>query len=362
MSISQAHDVDMVASVLSAPLARPQRSLKLLPGLALCTAIAGAAYLAQALEARLFGRAWLEALVLAILIGAAVRAVWTPGARWQAGISFSAKTVLEVAVVLLGSTISGAAILNLGPALLAGVPLVVALAIVASYALGRVLRMPHKMAVLIACGNAICGNSAIAAIAPVIDADGDDVAAAIAFTAVLGVAVVLLLPVLAIALHLTPHAFGVLAGLTVYAVPQVLAATAPVSSLSAQVGAVVKLVRVLMLGPVVLAVSWMTPRADAGADSAARPRTRLHHIVPWFILAFLALMGARSAGLLPAALLAPAATATGGLTVVAMAALGLAVDLPAMAKVGPRAATTVTLSLLLLGAVALVLLRVVGLA
>ncbi|HZZ33617.1 MAG TPA: putative sulfate exporter family transporter [Phenylobacterium sp.] len=347
----------MTVSALPAPLTRPRLSWSRLPGLLLCVTIAAAAYLAQALETHLFGRAWLEALVLAILIGAAVRAVWTPGERWQAGIAFSAKTVLEVAVVLLGATISGSAILRLGPALLLGVPVVVGLAIVGSYSLGRLLRMPHKMSLLIACGNAICGNSAIAAIAPVIDADGDDVAASIAFTAVLGVVVVLLLPVLAISLHLSPHAFGVLAGLTVYAVPQVLAATAPVSSLSAQVGAVVKLVRVLMLGPVVLAISLTNRTAGS-----ARRAPRLHHLVPWFIVAFLALIAARSAGLLPTVLLAPAATATGGLTVVAMAALGLAVDLPAMAKVGPRAAATVTLSLLMLGVVALVLLRLLSLA
>jgi uncharacterized membrane protein YadS len=92
------------------------------------------------------------------------------------------------------------------------------------------------MATLIACGNSICGNSAIAAVAPVIGADGEDVAASIAFTAVLGVVVVLILPLLALAWHMSPRAFGVFAGLTVYAVPQVLAATAPISSVSAQMG------------------------------------------------------------------------------------------------------------------------------
>ncbi|MBS0331670.1 MAG: putative sulfate exporter family transporter [Proteobacteria bacterium] len=343
---------------------RPRLNWDRLPGVLLCAAIAVGAYAAQDLEVRWLGRAWLEALVLAILIGAAVRAAWTPGARFQAGIAFCAKTVLEVAVVLLGATISGSAILRLGPALLIGVPLVVATAILASYGLGRLLRMPHKMALLIACGNAICGNSAIAAIAPVIDADGDDVAAAIAFTAVLGVVVVLLLPVLAGLFALSPHAFGVLAGLTVYAVPQVLAATAPVSSLSAQVGAVVKLVRVLMLGPVVLAISCVGPKGaePRATDAGQRPKVKLRHLVPWFIVAFLVLIAVRSAGLLPAELVQPASTLTGWLTVVAMAALGLAVDLPAMAKVGPRAAATVTLSLAILGVLAFGVLKALSLA
>jgi uncharacterized membrane protein YadS len=108
------------------------------------------------------------------------------------------------------------------------------------------------MSILIACGNSICGNSAIAAVAPVIGADGDDIAASISFTAVLGVVVVLTLPLLVPILQLSLTQYGVLAGLTVYAVPQVLAATLPIGALSNQVGTVIKLVRVLMLGPVVL--------------------------------------------------------------------------------------------------------------
>ena len=84
------------------------------------------------------------------------------------------------------------------------------------------------MAILVACGNAICGNSAIAAVAPVIGADSKDVAAVIAFTAVLGVLMVLGLPLFVPLAGLSRHQYGVLAGLTVYAVPQVLAATVPV--------------------------------------------------------------------------------------------------------------------------------------
>ena len=124
------------------------------------------------------------------------------------------------------------------------------------------------MAILVACGNSICGNSAIAAVAPVIGADSDDVASSISFTAVLGVIVVLTLPLLVPILHLSLTQYGVLAGLTVYAVPQVLAATLPIGALSNQVGTVVKLVRVLMLGPVVLGFSLLA----GGLRTAARAR------------------------------------------------------------------------------------------
>jgi uncharacterized membrane protein YadS len=129
------------------------------------------------------------------------------------------------------------------------------------------------MAVLVACGNAICGNSAIAAVAPIIGATAREVAAAIAFTAVLGVAVVLALPLLVPALGLSATQYGVLAGLSVYAVPQVLAATAPLGSLSMQAGTLVKLLRVLMLGPLVLLLCFGVGRSERhGAGGAGRER------------------------------------------------------------------------------------------
>src|SRR5436853_7003212 len=96
------------------------------------------------------------------------------------------------------------------------------------------------MSVLVACGNSICGNSAIAAVAPIIGARGEDIASSIAFTAVLGVVVVLGLPLLVPVLDLSLTQYGTLAGLTVYAVPQVLAATLPIGELSKQGGQVVE--------------------------------------------------------------------------------------------------------------------------
>ncbi len=331
---------------------------KIAPGVLLCGAVTAAALLLQGLEARLFGRAWLEALVLAILMGAAIRTAWTPSPRWTAGIDFSAKMLLEIAVVLLGATVSGGAILAAGPGLLLGIAGTVVVAILFSYGVGRLFGLPHRMATLIACGNSICGNSAIAAVAPVIGAEGEDVATAIGFTAVLGVAVVLLLPPLAAALHLTNAAFGVFAGLTVYAVPQVLAATAPVSALSAQVGTLVKLVRVLMLGPVVLVLSLIAARRSPG--EAPRPKLNVSKLVPWFIVGFLALVAARSMGAIPETALKPASSAATLLTIVSMAALGLGVDVRQVAKAGVKATSVVTLSLLGLGLIAFGLIALLG--
>ena len=154
--------------------------------------------------------------------------------------------------------------------------------------------------------------------------------------------------------------YGVLAGLTVYAVPQVLAATLPIGALSNQVGTVVKLVRVLMLGPVVLAMSLLaanmrlerdgTP-VDPGAD--ARRGLALHQMVPWFIVGFLVIAGLRTAGFIPEAVLPPVARIATILTIISMAALGLGVDIRVVARAGIRVTSAVTLSLIVLGAISL---------
>ena len=243
---------------------------RLLPGILLCIAITVVAILLQAVEVHFVGQAYLEALVLAILLGVAIRTAWTPAKRFVPGIAFSAKFLLEVAVVMLGASVSVATVLALGPILLVGIASVVAIALGSSFVICRMLGLPLRMAILIACGNSICGNSAIAAVAPVIGADGDDIASSISFTAVLGVIVVLTLPLLVPILQLSLTQYGVLAGLTVYAVPQVLAATLPIGALSNQVGTLIKLVRVLMLGPVVLGLSLLATRPARGPAARSR--------------------------------------------------------------------------------------------
>ena len=337
--------------------------LSLIPGLIACVAVVLAAVAVQALELRLLGRGWIDAIVLAILIGAAIRSVWTPPAALRPGIEFSARTLLEIAVVLLGASVSAITVMAIGPGLLAGTAVVVVLALLVSYGIGRMLRLPHRMAVLIACGNAICGNSAIAAVAPVIDADAEDVSAAIAFTAVLGVAVVLLLPLLGAALQLTDVRYGVLAGLTVYAVPQVLAATLPVGAVANQAGTLVKLVRVLMLGPVCLGLAILAAvRREGDAPMTSRRRIAIHQLVPWFIVGFLVMMVARSMDLIPPSALPVMADTAKVLTALSMAALGLSTDARAVARSGVRIAAVVVLSLLTLAGLALGLIYLLALA
>jgi uncharacterized integral membrane protein (TIGR00698 family) len=344
--------------------------ISVLPGIALCVIVTSAAYALEAGERMIFGKAWLEALVLAILIGTAVRSIWTPDAKWHAGIMFSAKYFLEIAVVLLGASVSASTILAVGPALLFGIAGVVASAIMLSLGIGRLLGLPTRMALLIACGNSICGNSAIAAVAPVIGADSDDVAASIAFTAVLGVVVVLCLPLIGIALGMSGVAYGALAGLTVYAVPQVIAAASPLGVVAVQTGTLVKLVRVLMLGPVCLVLSLVAPRlapqevpdGEIVAGARAKKRPGISHIVPWFIVGFLIVVACRSLGLIPSVAIIPISRIATLLTVVSMAALGLGVDVRTVVKAGGRVTGAVVLSLIGLGGISFWLLALLGVA
>ena len=331
-----------------------------MPGFVLCCLVTVAAYAIAGLETELFGKEWIEALVLAILLGTAIRTIWSPGEPWLPGINFSARLLLEIAVVLLGTSVSAATILKVGPAMMGAVVLIVAAAIVISFAIGRMLGLPGKMAMLIACGNSICGNSAIAAVAPVIDADPDDVAAAIAFTAVLGVVVVLCLPLLGVAIGFSEVQYGALSGLTVYAVPQVIAAAAPLGATAVKIGTLVKLLRVLMLGPVCIILAVIAPRffdrsqkGQAQGDGRARVvRPTLRQAVPWFIVGFLAMVAARSFALIPEAALSPIGTLATLLTVLSMAALGLGVDVRTVARAGGAIVATVVLSLSALIAIA----------
>lgn len=324
-----------------------------IPGFALCLGISLIAMVAQAGEEQFFGRPWLEALVLAILLGTAIRTVWQPSSNTNKGIKFCAQTLLEVAIVLLGASLSFTSIIAIGLPLLAGVILIVAVTLLLSFTLGRMLGLSPRLATLIACGNSICGNSAIAAVAPVIGASGEDVATSIAFTAVLGVVVVLALPILVPLLHLSSTHYGIVAGLTVYAVPQVLAATAPVSAASLQIGTLVKLIRVLMLGPVILLMSQLFKSPATANPNPISSR----HLLPWFILGFLAMSMLRSTNLIPQNFQPLLAETASFLTILAMAGLGLGVDARQVATAGPRVVATVTLSLIALCGLSLLLIR-----
>ena len=325
-----------------------------LPGIVLAIVVAGLSLVLAEVETRALGHPLIEALVLALLVGVAVRNVLpkAQAAPFQPGAALAAKQILEVGVALLGASVYVPAIVAAGPALLVVIAGGVALGIAVSTAIGRALGLSPKLAVLVAVGNSICGNSAIAAVAPVIRAEKKDVASAIGLTAVIGVGLVLGLPLLVVPLALSHYQYGVVAGMSVYAVPQVVAAAFPVSQLSGEVATLVKLTRVLLLGPVVVVMGLLFRGGAAKRGVAA--------YLPWFVLAFLALAAIRSVGLLPDAVANPAREASRLLTILAMAGLGFGVELAAVRTVGPRVGAAVIGSLLFLAVFTITMIHVLG--
>ena len=319
---------------------------RITPGLILILSITTIAYAVQFIETRYFGNAVIEALVVALLLGIAWRNSAGLSSQCIPGVRFAGKQLLEVAIVLLGASLDLSLVVKAGQSLIIAVMLTVTLGLIISFTIGRVIGLNRRLATLIAVGNSICGNSAIAAVAPIISAEPDEIASSIALTAVIGILIVLGMPALIGVLHLGLYQYGVLAGLTVYAIPQVMAATFPLGALSIQIGTLVKLLRVLMLGPVMFLLS-IFGRKRLTTNS----RIHWYCIMPWFIVGFIMMAYARSQDVIPVVAVEGLRQISLALTVAAMAALGLEANFQSIRKVGISVIATVLLSLLVLIAI-----------
>ena len=324
---------------------------KMGPGLAFCAAFAVIAYYLDQLERRIVGNAVLDSLVIALVIGIALRNLIKVPKSLDAGAKYASKQVLEASVFLLGASVVVGRIWDAGLTLFLLIAFSVIGGLTFTYLVGRYLfRLPSKLAVLVGVGQSICGNSAVAAAAPAIGATADDVAAAIGIGAVLGVGQIILLPLLVPGLDLTHYQYGVVAGIAVYAVPQVVAAAFTVSNLSGQVATLVKLVRVLFLGPVVVGLRIVHPGA---APAGTSMMGRIQSFVPWFIGGFVLLAVLRSTGVISESVGGNAQSVSKWLFITSMVGLGLGVDLKSVRAVGPKVAGTVLVSILFMLAVSL---------
>ncbi len=315
------------------------------PGLLLCAAAGAIAWGAGWTEKRAIDNAVVDSLVIAIILGVLLRNALSLPAAVDAGARYSSKQVLEASVLLLGASVDVGQIVNAGLALFLLIVGSVVGSLTFAWVLGRAVGLSSKLAILVGVGNSICGNSAVAAVAPVIRASADDVAAAIGISALLGVGQILLLPLLVPGLDLTHYQYGVVAGIAVYAVPQVIAASFAVSNLSGQVATLVKLVRVLFLGPMILFLGLLHRRERAQEAATVSLRQRANTFMPWFVAGFLLLAAARSAGIISEDLGDLAKTASKLMFVVAMVGLGIGVDLKKIRAVGPRVAATILASM-----------------
>jgi uncharacterized integral membrane protein (TIGR00698 family) len=311
------------------------------PGLGLTVVVAAIAWTIAEVEKDLIDNAVVDALVLAIVAGVLLRNLLSLPNAVDAGAKYASKQVLEVSVLLLGASVDVGQIVDAGLELFLLIAFSVVGGLAFTWVVGHyLLGLGSRLSVLVGVGNSICGNSAVAAVAPAIRATPDEVAAAIGISAIMGVGQILLLPLLVPGLDLTYYQYGVVAGIAVYAVPQVVAASFAVSSLSGQVATLVKLVRVLFLGPMIIVLGLLhRGSGDEAPSQTMWERTKLY--VPWFVAGFLVLAALRSAGVVPEGTGDDAKVLSKLLFVVAMVGLGIGVDLKKVGAVGPRVAATI---------------------
>jgi len=281
--------------------------------------------------------------VPAVVLGAAVAMVRTPRRQLVPGLEFAGTRVLQAAVVALGLRLSLHQVVTVGAGSLPVMLGTLAVCLLLARLVGRSLRIAGDLQVLIGCGTGICGASAIAAVAPAIGAAGADVAYAVSTIFVFNIAAVLVFPLIGHALGLSQHAFGLFAGTAVNDTSSVVAAAAAYGHPAADYAVVVKLVRTLMIIPIVLTLATVAGRrraaaAPASVDSVAHSTTpvRAVRLVPWFLIGFLLAAAANTVGLVPSSATGPIATGSAFLISIALAGVGLTTDVAALRRTGPR--------------------------
>ena len=326
------------------------------PGVGLCAAIAIPCwFLGEALPV-------VGGPVFAILIGMVIALWWKQPARGtvQDGIAFTAKKVLQYAVILLGFGLNLAQIAAVGAESLPIILTTIATALIVGYILYRVLSVDSAIATLIAVGSSICGGSAIAATAPVIRAKDEQVAQAISVIFLFNVVAALIFPTLGGMLGMSNEGFGLFAGTAVNDTSSVTAAAAAWDGMHPGSNAlddatIVKLTRTLAIIPITLVLGIVMARKEnadesaSNAQAAAEPSSTrrkgplgnfsLKRAFPMFILFFLVaslITTIAVAAGADAAVFAPLKTLSKFFIVMAMAAIGLNTDLVKLVKSGAK--------------------------
>jgi uncharacterized integral membrane protein (TIGR00698 family) len=307
-------------------------------GLTISTGVAAAAT-AVAAVAPLVG-----APVTGVGIGLLVGSLWRPGSCWRPGIALASKRVLQAAVVILGSQLSIIRVFQVGLSSLPVMLGTLSVCLGAAWALGRRLKVSGDIATLIGAGTGICGASAIAAVAPVIDAVGTDLAYAVSTIFLFNIVAVVTFPLVGHALGMSQHTFGLFAGTAVNDTSSVVAAATTYGAAATRYAVVVKLARTLMIIPICVALALARRRTNRREDPtsatavADRTPTRLSvfGLVPWFVVGFLVVAAGNSAGLVPSSCQGALKDLSTFLITVALSAIGLSADLPAFRRAGPR--------------------------
>jgi uncharacterized integral membrane protein (TIGR00698 family) len=344
----------MILGVPRRPSAGTQSSRSVLPGLILTSALAVGAFALRDVS----GITALSPLIIAILLGVAIRnTVGTPAAL-QPGVAFSMRRILRVGIILLGLQLSMAQVIAVGIAGLAIIAAALGSTFIFTVWLARHLSVERKLAELIAAGTSICGASAVVATNTVTRAPDEDVAYAVACVTVFGSASMLLYPTLAGILQLAPHAFGLWAGASIHEIAQVVAAAYHQGVGAGNYGLITKLSRVMLLAPLVLALGWFRARKARSTNMSGDNRTTPRAMpLPWFIAGFVAMMLFNSLDLIPSGDKVFIGHTTTFLLTIALAAMGLETDIRKLQAKGWRPLLLAAVSCLFISAFSLALIE-----
>ncbi len=308
----------------------------ILPGFALAIVIAFiATFLENILPIHLIG-----ASVIALFIGMIINTIKMPAQTFQAGLKFTSKKILKFAIILLGASLSIGTILTIGRYSLMVMCFTLLTCFGGGYLVGKSLGLNWKLSNLISAGTGICGGSAIAAIAPVIDAKDHDIAYAMSATFLFDMAMIVLFPIFGHWLGLTDIAYGLWAGTAVNDTSSVVAAGYAFSEGAGDFATMVKLTRTLAIIPTVLIFALVNIRLKKkaalanGTTSSEAKKISFLSLFPWFILGFIGLAIINSFGIIPSAVSSGAKTLSKFLMVAALAAIGLNTSFKQMKKAG----------------------------
>ncbi|MEY3075375.1 MAG: hypothetical protein RJB25_1017 [Bacteroidota bacterium] len=275
-----------------------------------------------------FTPSFLNSYLLALLIGMLLAPQVNKISQLDAGISLSSSKLLEWSVVLLAFSMDYKAIGAIGAKDFAVIILVIFVVLVATYYLSKVLSCPGKTSWLIGIGTAICGSSAVAALAPKIKAAEEDVAISLASVNLLGSLGMLLLPLFFQFYPLLENEMAFLIGASLHSVGNVAGAGFSVSEDVGQLALVYKMARVALLSPALLFMVWL--------DSRKSNEQKFRFQLPWYLIVFIAVSILVSFFPLPALLLKGSETIGKFILTIAMAAIGLKVDVFRLLKAGQR--------------------------
>ncbi len=310
-----------------------------LPGIALSVAVAAlAVFIESLLPVHVIGAA-----VIAMFVGMIINHFTGNVGILASGLKFTSKKILKFAIILLGLSLNITTILNVGKMSLTVMIFTLLTCFGGGYFIGRALKLNWKLSNLISAGTGICGGSAIAAIAPVIDADDSDIAYAMSATFLFDIAMIVLFPIMGEALGMSDQAFGIWAGTAVNDTSSVVATGYAYSEGAGDFATMVKLTRTLAIIPTVITFAFVQLRLKkkeavaAGANAEGmKAEFSVKKIFPWFILGFLMMALVASVFNVPAEFVSATKSASKFLMVCALAAIGLNTSFKSMKKSGIR--------------------------